>query len=379
MRRVLTVPMTLVLVMIASIGLAAGPGVSAAPQMNAQPAAQVAPAAFSSPTHVTTGSFAAVAAVVDGTNHVHIAATGNSGVWYATNRSGSWVSHKIIGNPAHGGWYGPLIAIDDNDRVYVAATKWQGPEIPSNMGVFYVTDKGRARGTFPSSPTQIAAAGKSGQSLKINGGHIYLSLDYDICCVSPDWPPVWFRTNASGSWVTTKLGNGWGPSMRLATNGRARIVYSAQVGLRYAVAATTTGSFSTTTIPGTTSNDMGPILSLDAQGYSAAAWLHSTASGWIERYSTRKSGSWSTPVAVVSSSLGFDAVSFDTDTLGRPHIVVANADDRILRDWRLAGGTWTATKIAGPAGVNSVSVRRAPSGTVVVAWVTGSGIYVSRG
>ena len=167
--------------------------------------------------------------------------------------------------------------------------------------------------------------------------------------------------------MTTKLGNGWAPSIRLATNGRARIVYSGQSALEYAVAATASGGFSTTKIPHTTGEDIHPMLSLDTQGYAAAAWTHApyVPGPWTVRYSTRKSGSWSAPVTVATSSDGFGAVAFDMDTLGRPNIVIANTgDDKMLRDVRLAGGTWTTSTIVGPLPlVRAVSVHRAFSAT----------------
>ncbi len=381
MRRVPVIPAPLLLTLVATIALIAAPGASAARQPETLPDTQVAPAVFSSPHHAVTGEFFGVAAVVDSTNHVHIAATGKGGVWYITDRGG-WTAHRILKNPVDSAYETPLIAIDEHDRVHIAATKWQGPDVPNNMGTFYVTDKGRTQGTFPAVATRIAAAGKSGTSLKVGNGHVYLTME-PAWCGLPDGcglnDPVWFRTNASGHWVTTTLGIGYGSSMRLATNGRARIVYATQNGLQYAVAATVAGGFSTTKIPNTSGKDFLPVLSMDAQGHSAVAWTHDTGSGRTARYSTRKSGSWSVPVTVASASNGFDAFSFDIDTLGRPHIVLANADNQMLRDKRLAGGAWTTVTIAGPVSVNAVSVRRAFSGIVVVAWATNTGIYVSRG
>ena len=380
MRRVFAFPTFLLLGLTASIALIAGPAVGATARPDALTDTHVAPAGFTAPHRVVGGAFDGVAEVVDSANHVHLAATGKGGVWYMTDRSGGWTAHRILTNPHSGAYTNPLIAIDEHDRVYIAATKWVGPEVPTYLGSFYVTDKGRARGTFPSTPTRIAPAGKGAESLKVANGHIYAALDYAECCVSPDWPPVWFRTNASGSWVTTKLGNGQSPSMRLPTNGHARIVYSGQSGLQYAVAATASGSFSKVRIPSTTGKDSWPLLSLDTSGSSAVAWFHDNGSaGWTERYSTRKSGSWSAPLTVASSLNGFDAVSFDMDTLGRANVVIANSDDQMLRDMRLVGSSWTSLPIAGPVAVNAVSVRRAAAGVVVVAWATNTGIWVSMG
>ena len=378
MRRVLACPMFLLLALIASIALVAAPGVRAAPQPNAVRDIAAVPPAFSTPVRVARGSFEDISEVVDSTNHVHIAAVDGAGAaWYITNRNGAWSSHKILRKPATGWYRGPLIAIDEHDRVSIAVTKWLDQGCASG-GIFYVTDKGRARGTFPSAVTQIAPAGRVGTSLKVATGHLYLAMD-DAACAGGPMPSVRFRTNASGAWATATLGKGDQSSMRLATNGHARIAYAGATGLEYAVAATTSGSFSTTKIPSTTGKDDGPILSLDPHGYSAAAWWHATATGWTVRYSTRKSGSWSTPATVATSSDGFDAVAFDMDTLGRPNIVLANTGDEMLRDLRLAGGTWTSSAIAGPDVFYSVSVRRSFSGSVVVAWVTDSGIYVSKG
>jgi hypothetical protein len=375
MRRVLAAPACLVLAMALSMVLIGSPGVMAAP--GAGVATDVAGSPAAVPTALVAGNFSGVAEVVDSANKIHIAATGKGGVWYITNRSGTWTRHKILSQAADEDWHEPLIAIDEHNRIYIAATKDHGPDVTINEGTFYVTDKGRAPGTFPPVATRIAPNTRAGTSLKVANGHIYLTMEYRICCVSPNWPAAWMRTNASGHWVNTKLGNGWAPSMRLPTNGHPRVVFSGKTGIQYAVAATASGSYSTVRIPNTSANDINPILSLDVQGRSAAAWLHDSASGWAVRYSTRRSGSWSAPATVSSASEALEAFSFDIDSAGRAHVLVSNVGNHTLKDMRLSGGVWHATTIASGVDVHDVSVRRAAAGTVDIAWLTDSGIFVA--
>lgn len=342
-------------------------------------------AAWSGPTRVLNGDgYFGIAAVVDSGNHVHLAAS-SDGIWYATNRTGAWVTKRIL-NPRSDPqyrytWDTPLIAVDENDRIYVAATEWRWSDdggLPSSMGAFYVTDKGRVHGTFPSTPSRLGGSDKVGTSLRVANGRLYATLICDRC--SGIVRSVWFRTLKAGTWTTVNLGQGSWASMRLPSNGRPRIALSSDTGIRYAVASSSVGGFTTTTIPGTTANDDDPILAIDAQGHSSVVWWRYDPSSDTERefYSALAGGVWSSPTTVASTVHYFLGTGFDVDTNGHPHVVTASFD-KVIRDRRLVNGTWMVSVVASSADVYALTARRAGAGKIVVAWTTPSGVFVSKG
>ena len=171
--------------------------------------ASVVPAGFSAPHMVVHGVFDWLSEVVDSTNHVHIAATGRGGLWYLTNRTGTWSAHRILVSLHNKSYFDPSIALDDNDRVYIAVVRQSCDNCApgGSDGIFFVSDKGRTRGTFPSSPSRIGPNHSGAPSLKVSSGHIYLVYE-KICCLPGDPFKVILKTNATGPW-TTSPGDGW--------------------------------------------------------------------------------------------------------------------------------------------------------------------------
>lgn len=372
-RSVSTIAMTVTLAL-GAFALPAAASAGREPQVNASPSA------WSAPTRVLAGHFQDISAVVDSHGRVHVAGTTPSGdLWYATDRTGSWTHKQVLKHSASFTYGWPSIALDEHDRVHIALERF--PNATGDLGVWYVTDKGRTRGTFPTSPTRIAPPGNGEPVLKVSDGHLYLVVDKGWCCISPG--TLQLRTNVSGHWTVSTIGPGLGPSFRLGSDHRARVAYtnSSPRGLWYAVASSPTGGFTrqqvpTATDPADTTIDSVPILALNGSDQPSIVWRHFATAGFQDvRYAWRDASGWHTPVNVASSQPEDDRVGFDVDTHGRPTVAIGGAS---LRVRVLSGGTWHTSTIASASGVRSIVVRRALKGHSVLAWTDPIGVWSAR-
>jgi hypothetical protein len=334
--------------------------------------ATAAPAAWSSPVEVVTGQFFEVSTAVDSTNAVHIVAAGRNGLWYATNRSGLWVVHRILVNPTNKTYDQPSIALDANDRVYIAFIRTSCDDcVPgSSDGIYYLTDKGRTRGTFAATPIKIAPATSAEPSLAVGGGHIYLAYQ-SLCCQPGPLPPLWFKTNASGSWTTTQIvGHGDSPSLKLGSNAHVRIAYTKPTGIGFATATTATGGFSRVKLPGTGSSDHSPVLALAASNRPHVVWIHDNAASADVRYSRRVSGVWSGPTNIVTSA-SLQAIGLTLDALDRPEVAIGTNPGNV-RVAHLVSGTWSFTAISS-ANPLDVAIARGGTGRLAVVYSRAAG------
>ena len=150
------------------------------------------------------------------------------------------------------------------------------PTAKATTGIWYASDIGRTRGTFPSGPTRIAPTGNGEPVLKASNGHLWLVDVSGWCCVGDG--TVQLRTNVSGSWTVSTIGRGQEPSFRLGTDHRAQVASQrgdTALGIYYARAATTSGGFSTAPdVPATNAHDNSPVLALSANNKPWVAWTH---------------------------------------------------------------------------------------------------------
>src|SRR5262249_9192381 len=145
----------------------------------------------------------------------------------------------------------------DGDRVYVASSRLAptedtcgGPGI--HLGVYYRW-RTLAGGKW-SAPIRFGESGDDIQSFRVVRGAIHATLT--------DGSDLIYETNATGMLKRYRLPEARGlSSLRVGSDGRARVVYEATGGLRYGVFK---GSgFTTSMIPGTTRSDGLPVLVLD--------------------------------------------------------------------------------------------------------------------
>ena len=223
--------------------------VAAAGESASTPAIALRPAA-TDPTRVLSGAFRYGSALaLDAAGHRHVVATSAQGhLWYATDRTGGWQDERIlVGRRGEFGWTYPSITVDEGGRVHIAVvrdgTPWCAPG-PCSAGIFYLTDKGRARGHF-GPPQRITGRQTTQPSLKVEDGVRYLAY------VKPgtDWrrpepPRLFFRTDRSGAWEAELVADhGRSPSLRVSSDGRPHIAWSAGNGVRYIQARTRSGGF----------------------------------------------------------------------------------------------------------------------------------------
>ena len=335
-------------------------------------------ATWSGATRIGRGSFGAVAIVFDSADHAHIVADGRSagrfGIWYLTDRSGTWTQKRVMADAAGKYWQDPSITVDADDRITIAAWRASGGDPAASQGIFTVTDRGRARGSFPAVPTQVVAAPAAMPVLKTAGTRLamaYVSDLPDVCwplraaCL----PALRFRTGVPGHWTTTTIAqHAVGPSLRLDAQGRARIAYATDKDVRYASAGTTTGSFSVTKLPGTSSADDLVALALDSGDQPSVAWVHAATPDTI-RYA-RSDGGWGVPITVATAPVFTAVVGIALDGSDVPHILAAG---RSVREETRVGGAFVETILATGVDAAGGAIRVSASGREIVLWTADSG------
>jgi len=340
------------------------------------PTVPALPQAWSSPVNVLTGQFFEIAAAVDSTGAVHIAAAGRNGLWYVTNRTGSWVATRILTNPTNKSYQQPSIALNANDRVFIAFSRSSCDDCTpgSSDGIYLLTDQGRTRGTFAATQTKIAPATSAEPSLAIEGGNLYLAYQ-TACCEPGPLPALLLRTNASGSWTQSQItAHGDSPSLQVTSTGRARVAYTKPSGIGFAAASTMTGGFSSVTLPGTTSSDEAPVLALGPSGNPHVVWIHSSLTSAQVRYATRVAGSWTTPANVVSPA-NLSTIAFTLDPANQPTAAIGT-DPGSVRIAQLIGQVWVKTTIS-TADAFDVAVAEGGGHLAVVYARDGGGIFAS--
>ena len=250
--------------------------------------------------------------------------------------------------------------MDGDDRVHVAAVKWEWSTPSGTGGIWYLTDAGRTPGDF-GTPTRIAGSMMTSPSLRVADGARYLAYAKCDCLPMQSSAPLFFKTDRSGSWETERIANvAYDPSLRLDRKGRARIVYGDRQGPRYTKAGTRTGDFTTPArIPGTTGLEGTPSLALDDSERAHVAWS-TWKQGHPVFYIERTSAGWSTPLQLGNGTM----TELSIDASGQPHVVLGWG--KVTHRW-LAGGTWQSSDIASDVSPMDAAIRGFGTGATI-AW-----------
>jgi hypothetical protein len=332
------------------------------------------------PVRVLVGEYRDIALALDSAGNRHLVAGSRRGdLWYATDRTGTWVTELILaGDYLSWAWSHPAVAIDDDQHVHVAVVREDAWSTPGGThGIYYLTDAGRALGDF-GPPSKITGDSMTSPSLKVVDGVRYLAYATCACAPMQRSAPLYFKTDRSGSWQTERIDD-WAsaPSLRVARDGRAHIAYEDEDGLRYTSALTKAGGFTAPArIAGTKGRPGEPSLALDRSDRPRVAWA-----AWDEGdpvlYAEQTASGWQTPLQLDSgwtSDLSIDAA-------GRPHVVLARGYARgtVVHRW-LDAGTWKLQTIADRVSVGDVAVRAFGKG-VTIAWgqdTKPKGVWVGR-
>jgi hypothetical protein len=318
-----------------------------------------AAAGWTSPTQLgTVTGCTDVSAAIDADGRQHVVATCGTNVRYLTNVSGSWKT-TTFSLPADRLDLEPQIAIDGNS-VYVAYTR----AAPATCGLDYIGVYYRWR-TLPngawSTTTRIGRSSDTLESFRVVDGVFHLTVQ--------DGDGVGqYETTAIGSLQRYVLpGSDFltQSSLRIGDDGAARVVYTHDGPIRYAVFH---GSgFDWQIIPGTGVSDTDPHLVLDADNRAHVIWTHGGGAGCgIDEppapgtyYATNRTGEW-TPTGsrrftrnIGPSSLAMDPVG------GQLHVVLA-LENGVKYYTKPATGSWSGVTISSHGAASAV-IRRDPA------------------
>lgn len=313
-----------------------------------------AAAGWTAPSQIGTATGCSeVSAGIDADGGQHVAAECATNIRYLTDQSGSW-TQATFSHPAGQMDLAPQIAID-GDRLYIAFTR----AAPATCGLDYIGVYYRWR-TLPggawSSAIGLGSAGDRLHSFRVVDGDFHAT-------VMDDGGAVRYETTASGTLKRYVLPGAIGlSSLRVGSDGGARIVYETAGLLRFAVFH---GSgFDWSSIPGTGPNDRRPLLVLDADNRAHVIWTHTGGPGCGTDeptsldgtyYATNRSGQWTAPGGRrFTRNTGIASLTMDPGS-GRLH-VLTGGDLGIKHYTKSATGTWGGTTLSTQIGT-SVAIR----------------------
>lgn len=343
------------------------------------PAPAAAVTGWTGPTKIFDGRYRQISMAIDTNAKVHAAARGKDGLWYFTNRTGSWQRTRLTTKPLDGydGW--PSVSLDSDNRVHIAFERvicsgcvpWGTHEIR------YLTDRGRTRGTFPATASLLANGWKP--SLQVVNNKLFLAYEglRDVEGQYPD-DAVYFKTNATGSWQTTDLG-GWSarrPSLRVGTDGVVHIAFSDEGEIRYARSVTIAGSpdyssFDVQWLPNTWSWSTDPSLAVDGRNRPHIAWVRECASACGGgTYYARWSGSEWLGGRFTTT---YWSVDLTLDAGNQPHLLVLPEAAGVYY-WRMVDGELKRQTLSTAAVANSAAIAIASNGRPALLYTAVSGV-----
>ena len=321
---------------------------STSPLPTAAPTPVIAPSVpgWTTPTIVeATNNCGSIVAAIDPSGRDHIAAQCDDHIrYFGSTPSGSWTTTDFAA-PPHRLERAPRIAFRGN-VAYLAYTRVA--LVPGGCGASGMTDVGvyyRIR-TLPagawSSPVRFGVVDDGLESFQADGSTLHATV-----LNASDGRRYYEAVHGSAS-QRYFLPDAIGPvSLRIGSDGHARIAYEAKTSLRY---GTFTGSgFRTAAIPGTSAEDWAPQFVLDRQDHAHLLWTHSyhgrgcAGSGPTPKdgtyYATDATGTWRSSrltTEVQSASLQYDEMTGQVD-------VLRAGDAGLTLDTMAPGGPWTAT------------------------------------
>jgi hypothetical protein len=261
----------------------------------------------------------------DGKDHAGFdrSSDASGGTMYGTNATGSWATEQIPGLAEP-----PELALDGIGTAHIVS------------GNLYTTNSG---GTWTNAA--LPTFGASEPALAVNpAGKAFVAYQVSDPIVSVD-PGIHYATDASGSWVDTRLTTvaaDTNPDIGLDSNQKAYVVYerSSRIWFR----TNRTGSWSTAVqITSTTSHD--PVIALDPSGKVHVAFRG--AAGVYEVNNV--SGSWT--LTRLSRSYADGAPSLGIDTSGKVYVLFGRGS------WAANPGIYLATNRSGSFALEQVSAE----------------------
>jgi hypothetical protein len=297
-----------------------------------------AAAAWTGPVEIDGGRDISTGLVgVDDAGYLHVVATDSTGLFYRTNRTGSWQTTRL--------WDGEVYAdemdlrVDGAGNVYVAWARACNCVDYRSTGILYLTNAfGGPNDGWPATPRVLVTGNAKVPSLRL--------FDYKVHLAWVQKGRVYYGNDATGAWVQVAVsasGNyADAPSLVVSPGTRARLTYTAGGRVRYAWNTGSNGQphFRSEPIPGSASVSW-PVLALDEQlrphvaygleqGTCAVAGPAcgplrgpSAATLWGTQLAVRTSAGW-TPVSKRRVTLAIGPTTLLLDSRGRFHLLVGN-------------------------------------------------------
>jgi hypothetical protein len=245
-------------------------------------------------------------AVMDADGYIHVAWledwTGIQGIFYATNRTGSWVRERVTTGDNF--YARPSIAVDSANHAYIAFARLScaDPDCDVTSRIWVANNKS---GSWIVNP-RTAGDTDLEPSLVVHNDKLYMAFTRQhFPLYGAQDSGLWYATNAGGTWAETQVASAFGkcfvdqfPSLDIDANGKLFIAYTGPRGAHQGcghgygagmrLATNATGSWVRTTVS-TNQDDVAPSLALGADGrpritfWRAGVGLYytrQTVSGW---------------------------------------------------------------------------------------------------
>jgi hypothetical protein len=318
----------------------------------------------------TLANCSSVTAGIDVASRYHVAAECAGSIhYYMSGDTRSWKA-TVFAHPANRQDLAPQIAFR-GDVVYVGYSRI-APDVGCSgtrgvdVGVYF---RSRSRPDGPwSDPVQIGSSKDSLQSFRVDGDTIHATV------YNAETGRSYYETLTGATFHRYRIVSAG--SMRIGSDGRARMAYLGTAGLRYAVF--TGAGFSTSRIGGSIAGDSidsYPVLALDAGNKAHVVWTRREGAacgvgpGVGTYYATNASGKWK--VRRITRDVGDASLQVDQAT-GRVHVLVGG-ETGLLYLTRSSDGRWARTKVASTKGAPSPALRLDPAtGTLLAVYVAPS-------
>jgi hypothetical protein len=323
---------------------------------------------WSAPVEIYDGNYSEPSLVVDAHGYAHVVARGDTGVWYLTNKSGTWKRTRLTTDYLLGGEFRvwadrPLITMDRSNGkivvVYLSRVDVEClPGCPPSIS--YVTNNGKGW-----SVARYVPFPPFGQlSIAARNGDIAIAAVRDDLSNGVETQTLDYLHKADG-WAVHRVADGGdsgvgSPSLALDSAGLPRIAFVRKGNMKYAVGATTSGDFSIGIVTAATGYVI-PSLALDLHDRPMIVWPDGDGTHYA-----RRAGAWYSSLVMpgrYSAQLAVDG--------NGAHVVSSDGHQGVWYGTGTTSANWTSQQVA-DARVKEVSVIGvAPNGRVEIAYQTG--------
>jgi hypothetical protein len=325
---------------------------------------------WSAPVQIYDGNYSEPSLAVDAHGFAHVVARGDTGIWYLTNRSGSWTRERLTTDYVQDGIQyraiAPLITIDRSVGKLVVVYGLLAdveclPGCPPTLE--YITRTGSNWSAARSIPTSPSCCGPL--SIAARGGDIAIAgLDDRVTPRNGETLRIVYLHKADG-WSVHRVAGGGNassfgpPSLALDRAGRPRIAFQRNDHMKFAKGATTSGTFTIETVA--TVSGARPSLALDPQDRPMIVWAAGDGTHFA-----RRAGDWSSALVMPGR---FDArLVVDGDGA---HVVSSDGHKGLWYGTGTTSANWTSQQVADARVKVLGGIGVAPNGRVDIAYQTG--------